>query len=70
VQGHSIFVVDIQDGGNWNWAEGEPPKSNPAYYLRFCKSYSRMGGPMEYVCSDNLAFIHHLFHRLRHGPSS
>jgi hypothetical protein len=36
-QRHSIYVVDIQDGGGWNWADGEPPKDNPAYYLRFCK---------------------------------
>ena len=35
--GHSIFVVDLQDGGGWDWTAGEPPKTNPAYYLRFCK---------------------------------
>src|SRR6185295_11242904 len=44
VRDHSIYVVDLQDGGNWDWTKGEPPKDNPAYYLRFCKSYSRMGG--------------------------
>ena len=43
VQGHAIYVVDIQDGGNWDWSTGEPPKSNPAYYLRFCKSYAAHG---------------------------
>jgi hypothetical protein len=67
VAGHSIYVVDIQDGGNWDWDTGEPPKTNPAYYLRFCKSYVRMGGTMRYVQCDNLAFVHQLFHRLRHG---
>lgn len=60
-----IYVVDIQDGGNWDWTQGEPPKSNPAYYLRFCKSYSRMGGRMSYLQCDNAAFIHNLYHRLR-----
>ncbi len=60
VQGHSIYVVDLQDGGGWDWTQGEPPKSNAAYYLRFCKSYSRMGGAMHYVQSDNAAFIHTL----------
>ncbi|MFO0936996.1 MAG: hypothetical protein U0798_10835 [Gemmataceae bacterium] len=65
VSGHSIYVVDIQDGGNWDWSQGEPPKTNPAYYLRFCKSYSRMGGTMQYVQSDNAAFIQHLWHRLK-----
>lgn len=67
VRGHSIYVVDLQDGGHWNWAQGEPPKTNPAYYLRFCKSYARMGGTMEYVQSDNIAFLHHLLHRLLHS---
>src|ERR1041385_4619656 len=62
---HSIFVVDLQDGGNWDWAQGEPPKDNPAYYLRFCKSFARMGGTMRYVQCDNLAFVHHLWHRLK-----
>jgi hypothetical protein len=64
VSGHSIFVVDLQDGGNWDWTKGEPPKSNPAYYLRFCKSFSRMGGTMRYVQCDNAAFIHNVFARL------
>ncbi|WZP00642.1 hypothetical protein EP7_002291 [Isosphaeraceae bacterium EP7] len=64
VRDHSFYVVDLQDGGGWDWTQGEPPKTNPAYYLRFCKSYSRMGGALNYVQSDNLAFIHHLYRRL------
>lgn len=64
VAGHSIYAVDLQDGGGWDWSRGEPPKDNPAYYLRFCKSYSRVGGRMSYVQCDNIAFVHHLFHRL------
>ena len=64
VRDHSIYVVDLQDGGNWDWSTGEPPKTNAAYYLRFCKSFSRMGGTMHYVQCDNLAFIHNLFHQL------
>jgi hypothetical protein len=64
VAGHSIFVVDLQDGGGWDWAHGEPPKTNPAYYLRFCKSFSRMGAPMAYLQCDNAAFIQHLWKRL------
>jgi hypothetical protein len=65
VRGHCIYVVDLQEGGHWDWTQGEPPKTNPAYYLRFCKSYSRMGGAMHYACSDNLTFIHQLFHALK-----
>jgi hypothetical protein len=64
VRGHSIDVVDLQDGGGWDWTRGEPPKDNPAYYLRFCKSFSRMGAVMHYLQCDNLAFIHHLHARL------
>jgi hypothetical protein len=65
VHGHSIFVVDLQDGGRWDWSKGEPPKNNPAYYLRFCKSFSRMGGTMTYIQCDNIAFAHHLSRRLQ-----
>ncbi len=64
VRDHTFFVVDLQDGGGWDWTQGEPPKTNPAYYLRFCKSYSRMGGAMHYLQCDNAAFVHHLFHGL------
>jgi len=65
VHGHAFYVVDMQDGGNWDWSQGEPPKDNPAYYLRFCKSFSRMGGMMRYVQSDNVAFLHNLYHLLK-----
>ena len=61
VHDHAIYVVDLQDGGGWDWTQGEPPKTNPAYYLRFCKSYSRMGGAMQYLQCDNAAFIHQLY---------
>jgi hypothetical protein len=69
IAGHTIYVVDLQDGGGWDWTAGEPPKTNPAYYLRFCKSYSRMGGTMRYLQCDNLAFAHHLFCRLNRLPT-
>lgn len=64
VSGHSIYVVDLQDGGNWDWTKGEPPRDNPAYYLRFCKSFSRMGGDMRYLQCDNLTFVQHLHREL------
>lgn len=64
VAGHAIYVVDLQDAGGWDWTAGEPPKTHPAYYLRFCKSFSRMGAPMRYVQGDNAAFVHALLHRL------
>jgi hypothetical protein len=64
VSGHTFYVVDLQDGGGWDWSRGEPPKTNPAYYLRFCKSFSRMGGALNYLQCDNMTFIQHLYRRL------
>lgn len=63
---HFIAVNDIQEG-DWDWSSGEPPKDNPAYYLRFCKSFSRMGGEMDYVCLDNRRFLGHLLGVLTRG---
>ena len=63
IEGHFIAVNDIQEG-DWDWGACEPPKDNPAYYLRFCKSFSRMGGEMAYVCADNRVFLGHLFAEL------
>jgi hypothetical protein len=64
VRDMTIAVVDLQDGGRWDWTKGEPPKTNPAYYLRFCKSFSRMGGAMRYLQCDNATFVHTLYHEL------
>jgi hypothetical protein len=64
IKGHTFYVVDLQDGGGWDWTKGEPPRTNPAYYLRFCKSFSRMGGTLNYLQCDNATFIHHLFREL------
>lgn len=64
VSDHAIYVVDLQDGGGWDWSQGEPPKTSAAYYLRFCKSYARMGAAMHYVQCDNVAFAHHLLRAL------
>jgi hypothetical protein len=64
VRDHTFYVVDLQDGGNWDWTKGEPPRDNAAYYLRFCKSFSRMGGAMHYLQCDNVAFLHRLAHGL------
>ena len=53
----SIHVVDLAES-TWDWQKaGEPPMDNPAYYLRFCKTFSRMGGRMRYTSADNRAFL-------------
>jgi hypothetical protein len=59
-----LVVNDIQDGGGWDWNNGEPPMDNPAYYLRFCKSFYRMGGELDYICLDNRAFLQGLYAKL------
>jgi hypothetical protein len=66
VSDHYLVVVDIQEGGDWDWSQGEPPMDNPAYYLRFCKTFYRMGGTLDYVCLDNIQFMLALYEAL-HG---
>jgi hypothetical protein len=61
---HYLAIVDLQDGGGWDWSRGEPPSTNPAYYLRFCKSFYRMGGTLDYLRCDNRAFLVHLIGKL------
>jgi hypothetical protein len=57
VSDHYLVVVDIQEGGDWDWSRGEPPMDHAAYYLRFCKTFYRMGGTLDYVCLDNRGFL-------------
>ncbi len=37
---------------------------NPAYYLRYCKTFNRMGGEMHYLSADNRDFLSELYHVL------
>jgi hypothetical protein len=60
LSGHHLVIVDLQDGGGWDWSQGEPPSTNPAYYLRFCKSFYRMGGTLDYIRCDNRQFLVYL----------
>jgi hypothetical protein len=67
IERHFILVVDIAES-TWDWArDGEPPITDPAYYLRYCKTFSRMGGTMRYLQADNRDFLLSLSHAL---PSS
>ncbi len=65
IHDHHMAVVDIQDGGGWDWSRGEPPRDSPAYYLRFCKTFARMGGTLDYLCGDNRVMLANLVHRLK-----
>jgi hypothetical protein len=57
IEGHYILVVDIAES-TWDWMrDGEPPMTDPAYYLRYCKTFSRMGGTMRYMQADNRDFL-------------
>ncbi len=54
-----IHVIDLQKS-TWDWSKGEPPIDNPAYYLRFMKTFNRMGGTVDYTCCDNKLFFQSL----------
>ncbi len=59
-----IVANDLADT-TWDWSKGEPPVDNPAYYVRFCKSFSRMGGRFDYLGMDNRTFLLNLYARLK-----
>ena len=64
IDNHFILVVDLAES-SWDWsASGEPPMDNPAYYLRYCKTFNRMGGTMRYLSADNRDFLISLYKKL------
>jgi hypothetical protein len=56
IQNHLIVVNDIQRS-TWDWNRGEPPEDHPDYYLRFYKTFHRMGGELHYARCDNRDFL-------------
>ncbi len=57
LDGHYMAVVDLAPAA-WDWQrDGEPPADHPAYYLRYCKTFSRMGGELRYLAADNRDFL-------------
>ncbi len=60
---HHMVIVDLQ-ASHWDWTQGEPPEENPDYYLRFNKSFNRMGGHLRYLCADNRDFLLSLLREL------
>lgn len=65
IHDHTIAIVDLQSGGGWDWSKGEPPKTSAAYYLRYCKSFYRMGGTLDYIQCDNRMMLANLVQELR-----
>ncbi len=66
IENHFIAVVDLQES-TWDWDRGEPPEGYPDYYLRFYKTFRRMGGVLNYTCADNRDFLLSLCHQLEAG---
>ena len=64
VEDFHILINDLQESV-WDWSKGEPPKSSPDYYLRFLKSFYRMGGAVQYISLDNRALLHNLYWKLK-----
>ena len=63
IDGHTMQVVDLAQS-DWDWSKGEPPEENPAYYLRYNKTFSRMGGTLHYLQADNRDFLLSLIRQL------
>jgi hypothetical protein len=64
IDNHYLVIADLAKA-EWDWAKnGEPPHDNPAYYLRYCKTFNRMGGEMHYLQADNRDFLTELYHDL------
>uniref|UniRef100_UPI0032167470 hypothetical protein n=1 Tax=uncultured Draconibacterium sp. TaxID=1573823 RepID=UPI0032167470 len=67
IDNHYMLIVDLAES-DWDWdKDGEPPMDNPAYYLRYCKTFHRMGGEMHYLTADNRDFLLALYQKLLAG---
>jgi hypothetical protein len=64
IENHHIFVADLASS-HWDWSRGEPPEDNPDYYLRYNKTFSRMGGSHRYLSIDNRDFLLSLYGKLK-----
>ena len=63
IDNHYMLIVDLAKS-SWDWANGEPPETDPAYYLRYLKTFSRMGGTMKYLSADNRDFLLAIYQKL------
>lgn len=63
---HMMVVVDLQKS-TWDWSESEPPEEHPDYYLRYYKTFHRMGGELHYCSADNRDFLLALCRELEGG---
>ncbi len=63
IRDFDIHVVDLQPS-SWDWSKGEPPSSSAEYYLRFMKTFNRMGRRVSYLSADNRDFLVSLYRDL------
>lgn len=63
IDNFSIHVVDLAEC-SWDWSKGEPPETDSAYYLRYMKTFNRMGGRVDYMQADNRDFLLGLYQEL------
>ncbi|MDN5217073.1 hypothetical protein QQ020_33690 [Fulvivirgaceae bacterium BMA12] len=68
IDNHYMVIVDLA-ANTWDWSQGEPPDTNPAYYLRYLKTFSRMGGVMKYLSADNRDFLLAIYQKLNKNVS-
>ena len=59
----SCYIVDLFDVSS-EWKDGEPDKSNAAYYNRPMKTFSRMVDDCHYMQLDNRQLMYNLRERL------
>jgi len=59
----SCYIVDLFDVSS-EWKDGEPDKSNAAYYNRPMKTFSRMVNDCHYMQLDNRQLMYNLRDRL------
>jgi hypothetical protein len=64
IDNHKMLVVDLAESDRDWQKNGEPVPDDPAYYLRYCKTFSRMGGEMNYLKADNRDFLLALYQQL------
>ncbi|MDP4192504.1 MAG: hypothetical protein Q8858_13130 [Bacteroidota bacterium] len=65
IDDHYMIIVDLAKSA-WDWQKnGEPPPTDPGYYLRYLKTFSRMGGVMRYLSADNRDFLLALYQSLK-----
>ena len=65
VRDHTIYVVDIQDGGDWDWSHGRTAEGQPGVLPALLQKLFAHGRRDALSAMDNVAFLHNLYHLLK-----